>query len=141
MAARTTSLLLAPLAAILCFAANEQVALNRTTLTPTLPTSGESMFNHYCATCHGKTGKGDGPAAPALRKTPPNLAELSMRNRGKFPEMRVYSAILGDFEKPDFENCSAWGALLQSLSHNNPSELQMRVSALTHYVRTLQATR
>ena len=30
---------------------------------PTSAGSGEQMFNEYCASCHGKDAKGDGPAA------------------------------------------------------------------------------
>ena len=29
--------------------------------------SGARMFKGYCAACHGLDGKGDGPAAPALK--------------------------------------------------------------------------
>ena len=31
---------------------------------------GEQLFKAYCASCHGRTGKGDGPFVQAL-KTPP----------------------------------------------------------------------
>jgi mono/diheme cytochrome c family protein len=37
---------------------------------PTSPVSGKGMFTSYCAACHGAEGKGNGPAAEAL-KTPP----------------------------------------------------------------------
>ena len=32
----------------------------------TAPLSGAGMFKDYCAVCHGKYAKGDGPAASAL---------------------------------------------------------------------------
>ena len=32
---------------------------------------GKAVYNKYCATCHGNTGKGDGPAAAALNPKPP----------------------------------------------------------------------
>jgi len=46
------------------------------TVQPTPAYSGSEMFKEYCAVCHGGLGKGDGPAAAALKKTPANLSEL-----------------------------------------------------------------
>ena len=36
---------------------------------------GKALFAANCATCHGSSGKGDGPAASALVPRPANLAE------------------------------------------------------------------
>lgn len=36
--------------------------------------AGMQVFNMYCQTCHGATGKGDGVAAAALNPKPANLA-------------------------------------------------------------------
>ena len=35
--------------------------------------AGETRFKQLCATCHGPTGKGDGPAAPGLNPKPRNM--------------------------------------------------------------------
>jgi mono/diheme cytochrome c family protein len=43
----------------------------------TSPASGQEMFVNYCAACHGKDGKGDGPAAPALKVAPADLTALA----------------------------------------------------------------
>ena len=32
---------------------------------------GQAVYAKYCATCHGATGKGDGPGAKALNPKPP----------------------------------------------------------------------
>jgi mono/diheme cytochrome c family protein len=53
------------------------------------PTSGVQMFKSYCAACHGPEGKGDGPAAEFLKKTPPDLSKLAQRNNGKYPADHV----------------------------------------------------
>src|SRR5215471_18318518 len=34
---------------------------------------GPGMFQSYCAPCHGKSGKGDGPASAALKTKPADL--------------------------------------------------------------------
>ena len=49
------------------------------------PTSGKQMFGDYCAPCHGISGKGDGPAASALKTPPADLTVLAKTNGGKFP--------------------------------------------------------
>ena len=62
----------------------------------TSPTSGQEMFTTYCAACHGKEGKGDGPAATAMKKMPTDLTVIAARNNGKFPDLQVLHAISGD---------------------------------------------
>ena len=50
---------------------------------------GDSVFQLYCAICHGEDGKGDGPAASALNMPPADLTTLAQRNGGTFPARRV----------------------------------------------------
>lgn len=57
---------------------------------------GGELFNELCATCHGTSGKGDGPAAAALSKTVPDLTRLTVNNARIFPRERVTSAITGE---------------------------------------------
>lgn len=38
---------------------------------------GKSVYTQFCISCHGPSGKGDGPEAKILMKTPKNLAKLS----------------------------------------------------------------
>ncbi|QOC22495.1 c-type cytochrome [Wenzhouxiangella sp. AB-CW3] len=37
--------------------------------------AGETKFKQLCATCHGDSGKGDGPAGRALRPAPPDMSD------------------------------------------------------------------
>ena len=39
------------------------------------PAKGKEKFNQICASCHGPTGHGDGPAAAALDPKPRNLSD------------------------------------------------------------------
>src|ERR1035438_2392809 len=48
-------------------------------------TKGPDLYQRYCAVCHGKDGKGGGPAAAALKAIPTDLTQLSKNNGGKFP--------------------------------------------------------
>jgi cytochrome c553 len=38
-------------------------------------TAGKAKFNQLCATCHGMTGQGDGPAAAAMNPKPRSFAD------------------------------------------------------------------
>ena len=46
---------------------------------------GGELYGELCAVCHGKSGKGDGPAAGALKKSTPDLTVLASNNGGIFP--------------------------------------------------------
>jgi mono/diheme cytochrome c family protein len=139
MRGRTVALLLVLFVGFACVAAYAQ-QVKKTAVTPTSPASGEEMFKTYCAPCHGVTGKGDGPAATALKKAPANLSELAQRNGGKFPELKVYGAIKGDLNTPAHgsKDMPIWGSVFQSLSHGDQGQVQLRISNLTKYIESLQ---
>jgi mono/diheme cytochrome c family protein len=40
-------------------------------------TPGEVLYHRYCASCHGTTGTGDGPAAESLSPRPTDLRRLT----------------------------------------------------------------
>ena len=49
------------------FAESQQRQIKYAPVKPTSPASGQEMYTAYCAVCHGKDGKGNGPAAEALK--------------------------------------------------------------------------
>ena len=57
---------------------------------------GASLFQAYCASCHGPNGKGSGPAAGVLTVEVPDLTRLAEVNGGSFPADRVRAIISGD---------------------------------------------
>ncbi len=56
--------------------------------------TGEEIYNHYCATCHGLDATGHGPMAGVLVIQPANLKSLADAD-GKFPTARVVARIDG----------------------------------------------
>jgi len=140
MALKSVALLLALLVAFACLTAYAQPVVKKVPVTPTSPASGQEMFKTYCAACHGTEGKGNGPAGPALKKQPANLTELTQRNNGKFPELKVFDTIKGDLDMPAHgsRDMPVWGSLFSSISHGSPGEVQMRISNLTDYIKTIQ---
>jgi len=134
------------LTVVLCICAAQvmpaaQTSTAKTAIAATSPASGREMFVSYCASCHGKDGKGDGPAAGALKTPPANLTTLSSENGGTFPELRVLSSIRGD------ENVAAhgsaempvWGRVFRGLSHGDEAKVRMRLANLVAYIRSIQA--
>jgi mono/diheme cytochrome c family protein len=103
--------------------------------------SGPEMYKAYCAACHGTDGKGNGPAAPAMKTPPTDLTTLSKNNGGKFPTAKVASTINGQADIPAHGNrdMPVWGKVFWSMSHGHESEVQQRVSNLTKYIEGLQA--
>ena len=57
--------------------------------------TGENLFQHFCAGCHGQDAKGGGPMAPVLIVQPADLTTLSARYGGEFPHERVAVRIDG----------------------------------------------
>ena len=57
--------------------------------------AGKEMFASYCAVCHGKDGKGNGPAASAMKTPPTDLTTLAQKNGGKYPASHVAAVIRG----------------------------------------------
>ena len=59
------------------------------------PKSAEAAFALYCTPCHGEDGRGNGPLAFGLSKSPPDLTTLTIRNGGTFPRERLARLIDG----------------------------------------------
>lgn len=43
--------------------------------------AGKKLYDMYCAVCHGKKGRGDGPAGMALKPRPANLASAAVQRQ------------------------------------------------------------
>src|SRR6266567_3611908 len=107
---------------------------------PTSAASGKEMFASYCAVCHGRYGKGGGPAASALKVAPADLTVLSQKNGGKFPSAHVASVLGGETDLSAHGNkeMPVWGPVFRGMSHGNTGEVQQRIANLTKFIETLQ---
>lgn len=54
---------------------------------------GAAIYLERCASCHGGSGKGDGPAASALKVAPPDLTTITRRAGGTFPAPHIVRVI------------------------------------------------
>ncbi|MGA7295160.1 MAG: cytochrome c [Terriglobales bacterium] len=106
----------------------------------TSPASGKEMFMNYCASCHGKDAKGDGPAAASLKEAPADLTTLAKRNGGKYPVDKVTSILRGqatvvphgDQEMP------VWGPVFWRMSGGHEEVVQQRIANLNRYLESVQ---
>jgi mono/diheme cytochrome c family protein len=101
---------------------------------------GVDLFREYCAVCHGVAGKGDGPAASALKKHPGDLTQLTRKNGGKFPALAVQTTMKGsnDVIEHGTRQMPMWGAIFtESGQQRNLGE--MRMMSLLKYVEGMQA--
>jgi mono/diheme cytochrome c family protein len=57
--------------------------------------SGAQLFQRFCASCHGKSGEGNGPVAPFFKLQPPDLTQLARRSGGQFPAEKIRKIIDG----------------------------------------------
>jgi mono/diheme cytochrome c family protein len=103
--------------------------------------SGKEMFNSYCAVCHGKDGKGNGPAASAMKTPPTDLTLLAKNSGGKYPASHVAAVIRGQATTPSHgsQDMPVWGPLFSSIDQGHEGQVQQRITNLVTYVETLQA--
>ena len=129
------------MAGLMTMSAAGQTKIDKVPVTGTSPASGKEMFTTYCAVCHGPSGKGDGPAASALNKKPADLTQLAAKNAGRFPEAEVVQYIGGGatVAAHGTRDMPIWGELLKSVSKDDQSIVQLRITNLTSYVKSLQA--
>jgi len=110
-------------------------------ITNTPSNSGKDMFDSYCAVCHGKDGKGNGPAASAMKTPPTDLTLLAQKSGGKYPASHVAAVIRGQATTPSHgsQDMPVWGPLFSSISQGHDSQVQQRISNLVTYIEGLQA--
>ena len=103
--------------------------------------SGEAMYKSYCAACHGPSGKGDGPAASALKTPPPDLTMLSKRNNGQFPDMHVEAVLRSGPGVPAHGSpeMPTWGPLFSAVSAHDQGMVQLRIMNMTKYLESMQS--
>lgn len=101
------------------------------------PMSGSDIFKWYCAACHGKNAKGNGPAASELKVPPPDLTTLAKRNKGKFPADYVTRVLMtGPKSSHGSPEMPVWGPLFSEL--NAKGRVTVEINNVVHYLETLQ---
>lgn len=109
---------------------------------PESPT-GQVLYLRYCASCHGKSGDGNGPVAASLRRSPFDLRLIAKRHGGRFDEAYVMQVIDGRRAVAEHgtREMPVWGTVFEE--EHRPEDYPGYVSllysrALTDYLRSIQ---
>ncbi|MCJ7591113.1 MAG: cytochrome c [Woeseiaceae bacterium] len=107
---------------------------------------GEELYLELCAACHGKSGLGDGPAAPALKNPVPDLTALAAQNDGIFPRKEVENSIAGKSRVVSHGTIDmpVWGQAFEDVRpdwklFHRKALANQRIFNLTEYLATIQA--
>jgi mono/diheme cytochrome c family protein len=110
---------------------------------------GEFEYQTSCASCHGMTGKGDGPMAQHLVSTPSDLTLLAKNNGGVFPAQKVYEIIDGREEVASHgpRTMPVWGRAFRStvphveelgMMDFGPQIAHARIASVVDYLYRIQ---
>jgi mono/diheme cytochrome c family protein len=105
--------------------------------------SGQELYSRFCASCHGISGRGDGPVAKSIRVEVPDLTLVTRRAGGKYPRERIAQIIDGRhiIGAHGTRTMPVWGEDLSRLEIGNPNaERASRVviEKLADYLGLLQ---
>jgi mono/diheme cytochrome c family protein len=100
---------------------------------------GADLYRAYCASCHGKGGKGDGPVAAALKATVPDLTMITKNNGGKFPTARVRRIIEGQgmIASHGSREMPVWGPIFSQVEAD-VDRGPVRMENLVRYLESIQ---
>ena len=104
--------------------------------------SGRDLFEFYCASCHGRDGKGAGPTAPALKTLPPDLTTIARRHGGTFPKADVEAFVtnarpLDTRGAHGSKDMPVWGPIFRGLDAHDAMN-RARLDALVAHLAAMQ---
>lgn len=101
--------------------------------------SGPFLFRAFCSSCHGESGKGDGPVADLLKQRPPDLGRIALRAGGVFPRDTVMRKIDGRTPvRAHGGDMPIWGDTLKTTEGQDERVIKQRIDALTSHIESLQ---
>lgn len=100
---------------------------------------GADLYRAYCASCHGKDGKGNGPVAPALKATVPDLTVIAKNNGGTFPLARARRIIAGEgmIASHGSREMPVWGPIFSQVEAD-VDRGPVRLENLVKYLESIQ---
>ena len=101
---------------------------------------GKETFAAYCAACHGAAGKGNGPAAPALKMPVPDLTTLAARHGGTFNAVSIERQITGVDKVPAAHGdltMPIWGPIFKGTAPSDATAT-LRAANLVEYLKSIQ---
>lgn len=101
--------------------------------------SGRQLYVAYCASCHGMEGRGDGPAAEAMRMQPTDLTLLRKTYGGSFPKARIERLLGGleGFPAHGGKKMPVWGPVFIPVSPADGHSAAL-IDRLVRYLESIQ---
>jgi len=102
--------------------------------------AGPDLFRFYCATCHGRDGRGNGPIGAALKTPPADLTKIAERRGGTFPRAEILGFVSegpalipahGSIDMP------VWGPIFRGLD-SSEARARVRIDNLVSYLESIQ---
>lgn len=105
--------------------------------------AGGALYRRHCASCHGISGRGDGPLAESLTVAPSDLTTLARRAGGRFDESAVMTVIDGRLLVAQHgpREMPVWGAIFAQEHVGEPFAVYgatLDARALSDHLRTIQ---
>jgi mono/diheme cytochrome c family protein len=100
---------------------------------------GRHLYATYCASCHGITGRGNGPAAEELRRRPADLTQLAKLNGSVFNGARIHNIVDGRAVKAHGTmDMPVWGDAFKWTEGLSEAGIKDRIEALVRYLESIQ---
>jgi mono/diheme cytochrome c family protein len=110
---------------------------------PSTSATGAELYQRFCTSCHGESGRGDGPVARALKVQPADLTMIAARAGGTFDAEATREMIDGRAPSPAHgpRDMPVWGYEFEAQA---PGDVPGRAAAqamtdrLVEYLRSIQ---
>jgi mono/diheme cytochrome c family protein len=112
---------------------------------PLLAEIGAQTYQQHCTACHGVDGRGDGPAAKALKTPPSDLTRIAARRGGVFPAGEIAKAVDGRFHitAHGSREMPVWGkhfGVLIPETELSESITRGKIATLVEYLKWIQTS-
>ena len=100
---------------------------------------GRTLYVAYCASCHGSSGRGDGPASDSFRVRPADLTQLAKQNGGVFVAERIQRTVDGRGVKAHGSiEMPVWGDVFRRREGLDDEAVKARIEAIVRYLNSIQ---
>ena len=106
--------------------------------------SGMEMYEQLCSSCHGVSGRGDGPVSSVIKIGVPDLTRIAQRDGGEFPAEDVRRTIDGRWDRRAHgaRDMPVWGWQFYDSSASDDAQeravVDSMIGRLVEHLRSIQ---